>query len=301
MSSSWPNRSVTASADSEGLNCAVGIGPSKFVAKLASKRAKPKVLAPGRPVRPGAGVVVVNRREQLEFLHALPVSAMWGVGPVTRRKLADLGVSTIADVAAMPEGVLEHRLGRAVGTQLSALAHGEDDRAVQPDRPPASIGHEETYTTDLVDVGRLRAELLRLGDATAARLVGHDLECRTIQIKVRDADFATITRSVTLSEPTNSSHTIGRAARGLFSSIGIGRGIRLLGVTASGLVPVGGPRQLSFDDPGRAGWDDTDKAVSEIRRRFGPGAIAPASLVVDGSIDVRRRGDQQWGKPSPRR
>lgn len=282
---------------SEGLECAVGVGASKFVAKVASKHAKPRAGRPGAGPRPGPGILVVDADDQSAFLTPLPVREIWGVGPATLRRLSQIGVVTIGDLAATPPSALEHRLGTALGTQLHQLANGIDPRPVLADRPPKSIGHEETYNSDLVDPSQLSTEVLRLADATATRLHENGLECRTVQLKVRFADFTTITRAQTLSEPTASSRDLAATARRLLSAVDTTRAVRLLGVAVSNLMAPAQTRQLSLTlDDGSS--RSTDGVVDAVRARFGPGAIAPAALVVGSELEVRRRGDQQWGKSS---
>ncbi len=282
--------------DAEGLECAVGVGPSKFVAKLASKRAKPRIGRPGRGPGPGIGVLVVTAADQQAFLDGLDVSEIWGVGPATLARLADIGVRTIRELKAVPRAVLERRFGPANGAHLHALAHGVDPRPVVPDRSPKSVGHEETYVRDLVATSEIGTEVLRLADATAARLREHRLEGRTVQLKVRFADFTTITRSRTLAEPTASSRDLADAAARLIGDVDVTRGVRLLGVTAANLVAATADRQLTLDVDRTGPWHDTEQVVDDVRARFGPDAIAPAALLADGAIDVRRRGDQQWGR-----
>ena len=282
--------------DAEGLECAVGVGPTKFVAKLASKRAKPRVGRPGSGPSPGPGVLVVTEAGQQAFLTGLGVDEIWGVGPATLRKLTDIGVHTIGDLAAVPVTVLERRFGRAGGAQLHALAHGIDPRPVVPDRAPKSVGHEETYPRDLRDPAEVATEILRLADATAARLGDHGLEGRTVQLKVRYGDFTTITRSHTLAEPTASARTIAAEAKRLTADVDVARGIRLIGVTVANLAGTGAARQLTLDVDGDASWQHTERVVDDVRARFGPDAIAPAALLGAGALDVRRRGDHQWGR-----
>jgi DNA polymerase-4 len=285
----------------EGLECAVGVGPSKFVAKLASKRAKPRIGRPGSGPEPGVGVLVVGADEQRAFLDDLGVQEIWGVGPATLRRLTEIGVTTIGELATIPRTVLERRFGRASGAQLHALARGIDPRRVVADRAPKSLGHEETYERDLVAPERLRTEILRLADATAARLREHDLVARTVHLKVRFADFTTITRSRTFASATGSSRQLAVAARHLLADVDVGRGVRLLGVTASNLGHEDSARQLALDVDADASWRQTEKVVDDVRARFGADAIASAALISDGSLDVRRRGDQQWGRAAPGR
>ncbi|MBS1847710.1 MAG: DNA polymerase IV [Actinobacteria bacterium] len=285
----------------EGLECAVGVATNKFIAKLASKRAKPRVGPPGSGPRPGVGVVVVAAGGEHSFLAGLPVDEIWGVGPATLRRLAAIGVATIGDLAAIPPGVLEQRFGTATGAKLSALARGVDDRPVVADRPARSIGHEETFAADLVTPQAVATEVLRLADATAERLREHGLEGRTVQLKIRYGDFTTITRSQTLGAATSSSHEISRVARRLLAEIDVSRGIRLAGVSVANLAPADEVRQLSFDVVDGPNRRNADRAVEAVRDRFGPSAIASAALLGDDGIEVRRRGDQQWGRSDERR
>lgn len=297
-------RDVTALAESlrariratESLECGVGVGPTKLIAKLASKRAKPRVGRPGEGPRPGAGVVAIGEQDQLAFLHALPVRELWGVGPATRRRLESIGVHTVAELAAIPVPVLQSRFGDSAGRQLHDLAMGVDPRPVVADRTPRSIGHEETYRTDLVDRSVLDTEILRLADATARRLVEHGLQARTVQLKVRFADFSTVTRSTTFAQPAATTRVLARAARTMLGELDVDGGVRLLGVTGANLVDASADRQLTFDLDGPPTRASAEAAVDRVRSRFGAGAIASASLIVDGEVDVRRRGDQQWGK-----
>jgi DNA polymerase-4 len=278
--------------DEQGLTCSVGVAPTKFVAKLASEAAKPRAAAAGP--QPGLGVKVVEPDDVLAFLHPLPVQALWGVGPATLARLERLGILTVGDLARMPLPILTGTLGTASGSHLHALANGIDERAVEPDRKAKSIGHEETFAVDQRDRRVLEGELMRFSDAIATRLRAHEVAGRTITIKVRFHDFRTITRSSTLPAPTDDSLAIAREAKALFGQIDPAVGIRLLGIHVSGLTadPV---RQLSFDDVDAPAWTDANKAVDEIRARFGSDAIGPAVIATDQGLRVKRRGEQQWG------
>jgi DNA polymerase-4 len=281
-------------ASDVGLDCAVGVATSKFIAKLASRAAKPRASRDG-PVA-GPGVVVVAPGEELAFLHPLPVEALWGVGPATRRRLERFGVTTIGDLAAIPEDGLIAALGRAAGRHLHELAWARDARAVEPGRRVKSIGHEETYPRDLTDTTAWRAEVVRLADSAARRVRDAGVAGRTVTLKVRFGDFTTITRSHTFPVPTDTGRDVAAAALRLLDHLEPGRGVRLLGVTVSGLVE-GGTRQLSFDDAGQA-WADATRAVDEVRRRFGTEAVGPAALAGREGLRVKREGDTQWG-PRP--
>jgi DNA polymerase IV len=287
--------------DDEGLECSVGVAPSKFLAKLASGSAKPKAAITG-PV-PGAGVLEIAEGHEVEFLHPLPVSALWGVGPATLERLHRLGVRSVGQLAALDESVVVAALGRASGRHLHRLANAVDDRPVTPDQPLKSVSHEETYATDLVDPLAIGRELVRQADAVAGRLRRAKLSGRTVSIKVRYHDFHTITRSQTLAEPVDTGPAIARTAKTLMSAVDLGGGVRLLGVAVTGLV-ADGARQLSFDDAGAwatagSGWDLASRAVDDIRDRYGDGAIGPAAAAGPTGLRLVRRGAQQWGPDEP--
>jgi DNA polymerase-4 len=304
----WAIRAAV--ADRLGLSCSVGVARSKLLAKLASKQAKPQLSPDG--VQPGHGVVVIREDEELAFLHPLPVGALWGVGPKTTTRLGRLGVTTVGDLAALPEGALTASLGQAMGRQLHRLAWADDPRSVEPDRVTKSISHEETYATDLRDLARLRRQVVRMADAVGGRIRAQGLQGRTVTLKVRFADFSTITRSRTLAEPTGNASLVATVAHGLLDGVDISSGVRLLGVGLSSLVArQTPPRQLSLEDlaEGESGRDQVETAVDAVRARFGTGAMGPAVLLEAGgsagseggnrpSLDVKRPGDTQWGPTS---
>jgi DNA polymerase-4 len=278
--------------DSLGLTASVGVATSKFVAKLASEAAKP--TADQRGIRPGLGVVVVGPGEELAFLHPLPVQSLWGVGPATRRRLERFGVSTIGDLAALPETSLVAALGSAVGRHLHQLAWAHDERAVEPQQQAKSVGHEETYARDHHDLTTLRREAVRLADSVAARLRKSDLAGRTVSIKVRFHDFRTITRSRTLSTAVDTGVDIARVAGELLAQLDPSPGVRLFGVSVSNLVDQR-TRQLTLEDVDAAGWGGVSTAIDRIRGRFGERAVGPATLVDHSGLRVKREGDTQWG------
>ena len=258
-------------AEQQGITCSIGVAPSKFVAKIASARCKPDGLL----VVPAAGV--------LDFLHPLPVSALWGVGERTGEVLARLGLRTVGDIAHTPPTTLQRELGAAAGTHLTALAWGRDERRVTPHVPEKSIGAEETFATDIDDPDRIRRELLRLSGRTARGLRVGGYLARTVSVKLRLASFKTMTRSRTLAYPTDVTNQIYATACSLYESSGLAAGarLRLVGVRVSGLVPAAGANaQLAFGDR-PVGWREAEQAVDRISRRFGSGVIRPASLVED--------------------
>ena len=257
-------------ADEQGITCSVGVATTKFVAKLASARCKPD------------GLLVVPAGEVISFLHPLPVGALWGVGDRTEAVLLGLGLKTVGDIANTPVTTLQRAVGPAVGAHLYALAWGRDERVVTPSEPDKSIGAEETFPRDVDDPAVILRELLRLSERTAARLRATGHVSRTISIKIRFADFTTITRSRTLPVPTDVGRVVYETARTLYDALGLERArIRLVGVRAEGLSDAGGtPEQLRLDER-PTGWRDAERAVDRATRRFGAGAVRPATL-VDG-------------------
>ena len=255
-------------ADEQGLPCSVGVASTKFVAKLASSRAKPD------------GLLVVPRDAVVQFLHPLPIGALWGVGERTEETLTKLGLRTIGDLAATPEPTLVSAIGQAAGSHLYALAWGRDERDVTPNEPDRSIGAEETFARDIADVTIIRRELLRLSERCAARLRGSGQVGRTISIKVRFADFTTITRSRTLKEPTDVARVVYDTARSLHQKLNRdGALLRLVGVRVEGLADVDGtPHQLALSG-GDDEWRAAEHAVDLASARFGSGAVRPAALV----------------------
>jgi DNA polymerase-4 len=278
--------------EQEGLTCSVGVAATKMVAKLASEAAKPRATPTGP--EPGEGVRVVAPGEEVAFLRPLPARALWGVGPATLAKLERLGVRTVGDIADLPEAALVGALGQANGRHLWLLARGIDPRAVEPDQKLRSIGHEETFAHDHHDATTLGREAVRMADAVAWRLRKAGMVARTVSIKVRFGDFRTITRSTTLPAPVDDGPVVAQHALSLLGAVDPAPGVRLLGVTVSGLIEGAG-RQLSFDDAGAPSWHDASGAVDAIRERFGTGAIGPAAAVGRDGLRVKRRGDGQWG------
>ena len=295
------------------LSCSVGVGRTKMVAKLASRAAKPKADRAG--TRPGPGVVVVRADEEEAFLHPLPVEALWGVGPATAKRLHDLGIRTVGQLAALPESVLVRRLGRAHGTHLGALAAGRDEDPVVPDRPAKSVGHEETFSHDRRDPAVLHRHVVRMAGSVADHLRAHALAARTVTVKVKYADFTLLTRSHTMTLPIDTAHAVGAVAGALLETVDPAPGVRLLGVSASGLCPAPESQQLTLaleetgagedlSSPGvlsaeasrlQASWHEVSTAVDAIRSRFGTTAVGTASMVGDDGIVVPRRREAPWG------
>ncbi|MFD3446256.1 DNA polymerase IV [Microbacteriaceae bacterium 4G12] len=252
--------------DETGLTCSVGAASAKFVAKMASTRAKPD------------GMLVVPADRTLEFLHPLPVGALWGVGKTTQESLERRGLRIIGDIAATPPDALRRMLGEAAGSKLHDLAWGRDPRRVNTHRAEKSMGHENTFGIDVVDPERVRRELLGQADRVAVRLRRAGFEARTVALKLRYADFTTITRSRTLAEPTDLGRRIYEEVRDIYEGVRKpGDRVRLVGVRGEQLVEAGGAA-LSLWDPDE-GWRVAERTVDAASERFGRGAVRPASLV----------------------
>ncbi len=248
-----------------GLPASVGVAPSKFLAKLASEAAKPD------------GIRHVPVSGRLEFLAALPVRALWGVGEATFAILDGLGVETVGDIATLGPSVLERRLGGALGRHIFDLAQGRDDRPVEPDSEAKSLSVEQTYEVDLRGWDLVDSELLAHADRLASRLRRAGLLARTISLKLRYADFTTLTRSETSSGGTDVARDLHHVGRRLARRLDVDRPVRLIGLGATNLVPKQAPRQLRVGDSGQ--WDRVSDAVDAVRERFGRDSIEPAGLL----------------------
>ena len=254
--------------DEQQITCSVGVASTKFVAKLASTQSKPD------------GLLVVPADRVIVFLHPLPVGTLWGVGEKTEEHLARLGLRTVADIANTPLATLQRALGQASGTHLHELSWGRDPRPVTPHEPEKSVGNEETFEHDIDDPVIIHAHLLRLSDQVAGRLRAAGYVGRTVSLKVRFADFSTITRSRTLTHSTDVGKEIYDTVRGLYESLGLQRvRIRLVGVRMEGLADAqGAPQQLLLGEP-EHGRREAEVAVDALRARYGSAAVRPARLV----------------------
>jgi DNA polymerase IV len=259
-----------------GLTCSVGVASTKFVAKVASARCKPD------------GLLVVPVAEVLDFLHPLPATALWGVGARTAEALHRIGIRTVGDVAGTPREVLARAVGAAMSEHLAALAAGVDRRPVSPDEVEKSISSDHTVEVDLTDLAEVRRELLRLSGDVGRRVRERSWVARTVGIKIRFADFTTITRVRTLPAWTDETATIYTVACELYDGLGLDRPrIRLVGVKCENLREAGTVgEQLSFDDlvaadgsPARQTERATDAVVDAARQRFGSAAIGFATLL----------------------
>jgi len=271
----------------EGLTASVGVAPAKFLAKVASDLEKPD------------GLVVFPLADIESRLWPLPVEKLWGVGPKTARRLQESGLHTIGDLIlagreeAGPGGPtkLAETLGPTAAAHLLALSHGEDPREVVPDREARSISEERTFASDLYDSSGIETELLERSEGVARQLRSEGLEARTVRIKVRTGDFRTCTRSLTLSEPTALAERIYGSARELFRTrVRLeGKGVRLLGVGVSNLVPAGPAQMLLFPDVGAERAARAAGAADALVEKYGEEVIRRARLIDSGEGKKARR------------
>jgi DNA polymerase-4 len=266
-----------------GITCSVGIAPNKFIAKLASGHCKPN------------GLLEIKADRILTFLHPLPVSDLWGVGPKTAEQLQRLGLKTVSDVANMPLDTLKRALGDATGEHLYELSWGRDFRSVIPDEPDKSISAAETFSYDIEDPEIILREYLRLTEKASARLRDKELYAKTISIKVRFADFSTITRSKTLPLPISSTQEIYQVVKDLYQALKLDRArLRLVGVSLENLRESA-PQQLMLGQRDK-GWREAESAIDRATERFGEESVRPARLFRKGKSERDKKLNQEPGK-----
>ncbi len=249
--------------DELNLTASVGIAPNKFLAKMASEHGKPD------------GFVVIEPGEEADFLRGLPVQRIHGVGKVSARCMTELEIETIGQLAEKSREELRRLFGKR-GDRLYELSHGIDDDEVVAEAEAKSVSHETTFEKDTDDMELIRRTFAELSDMVSARLRQEGLVARTIGIKVRLADFTTMTRGRTLSEPADTDDRIFQVSWKLFHAVPLGgQKIRLLGVVASGLDRPSGQMTL-FSDSGERSRR-TMSTIDNIRRKFGDSAISRAS------------------------
>ena len=248
-----------------GLSCSVGVASGKAIAKMASDLKKP------------GGLVVVPPGEEVAFLAPLSIGQLRGVGETTERKLRELGIETVSELANFPVKVLEQFFG-AAGRDLFALARGSDDSPVVPERQAKSLGREVTFATDIGDRRALERTLLELADQVAERLRRHELLARGVTLKLRYDNFTTLTRAMTFTDPVDVADPLFRGACELLRKVNPARPIRLIGITAGPLMPTS-DRQLNlFDQPVSEKRRKLATAMDAIKTRFGDEAITRARL-----------------------
>jgi DNA polymerase-4 len=249
-----------------GLTASAGVAPVKFVAKIASDLRKPD------------GLVVVGPDEVEAFLAPLPVERMWGVGPKTAARVRAAGLATIGDLARAEEAVLGRLLG-SWGSHVGDLARGVDPREVVVGGEAKSIGSEETFERDLRTAAEIEPQLLAQAGRVAGRLVAEALSARVVTVKVKYADFKIKTRQKRLDASADDTDSIYEAARELLARFpGLTRGVRLTGVSVSGLVP-GPPERTLFPEARREKRHKLEQTVAALRDRFGPAGVTRATLL----------------------
>jgi DNA polymerase-4 len=249
------------------LTASVGVAANKFIAKIASDLEKPD------------GLVVVPAGAEARFLAPLPIARLWGVGKVTAAELEGMGVRTIGQLAGIPEAHLRARFGEN-GALLRALALGVDERPVEPFAPPKSMGAEETFERDHGDVDRLLATLRAQAERVARQLRADGYAGRTVTLKLRFADFSTLTRRHT-TDPTQDGLAIYREARMLLERIALRQPVRLIGLSVSELAPAGAG-QLPLLGPDTARRERLAHALDQLAARFGDRSVRPASVLGRG-------------------
>ncbi len=277
-----------------GLPVSVGAAQTKFLAKIASQVAKPD------------GLIVVEPGTEIAFLHPLPVERLWGVGPVTQEALASLGITTIGDISETSERMLTDRVGRARAAQLRALSMNSDARAVETSRRASSVGSQSAFGGDHRDPEELKAVIAKLSARVGARLRNKGRRGRTVTVRARFTDMASVTRSKTLRGATASSAVLYRTGASLIQTVlddHPDRGLNLVGISVSNMER-GAALQLELDvddeaspgNPKELELQALDEAVDALRRKFGNRAIGPGSDLLgttsdfaDGLSDIMTR------------
>ncbi len=248
------------------LTASVGVAPNKFLAKLCSGKAKPD------------GLLHLRAEQVAGYLAPLPVRDLWGVGAKTAERLERFGVRTVGDLQQVPFDTLRRLIGEAASTQLASLAQGHDQRVVTPHQPSKGMSAEETFDADIDDPDVLKRELLRLSERVARRLRREDHACRTVSLKLRYANFQTITRSTTLPYPVDDATQLYRHTAGLLDDLRLQRvRVRLIGVGVTNLTAGDAARQLSLTADDR--WQELERAADVARSRFGEAAVTRGSLL----------------------
>lgn len=254
-----------------GLPCSIGIASNKLVAKMATNYGK---VATGFSESPPNAIHIVPPGKESEFIAPLPVDALWGVGPKTAAKLIEMDINTIGELANIPEDVMIERFGKW-GYAISQRSRGFDDRPISSQHKAKSVSHETTFAKDVRDETTLVKTIQRLSENVSRRLVKKHHQATTIKLKLRWADFTTITRQTTISQPTSESSIIANTAEKLFHKAWkSSRAVRLVGVGVSGLAP----EQLNL-------WDyqireletytenQLNSAIKDLQDKFGSSVV----------------------------
>lgn len=258
----------------QGITCSVGIAHNKFIAKLASQHCKPN------------GLLEIATDQILSFLHPLPANAIWGVGPKTNEQLEKLGLRTVGEIANTPLSTLIRALGEAAGSSLYELAWGRDYREVISYEAEKSISAAETFASDIDDPEEILREFLRLCEKATLRMRDAGYCAKTISIKVRFADFKTITRSKKMDQPISGTKESFEVAKQLYLALKLDRvRIRLVGVSLEGLTPADEAAEQLLIGQRDVGWREADSAIDRVKAKFGRGSVRPARLVSPSDED----------------
>ncbi len=294
-----------------GLLCGVGLGRNKLFAKLASKESKPRIENGG--LVDGPGVFWVSPEQEALWLDTLPVLALWGVGPATSEKLAQLGLTWVRDLARVDEATLAAHVGPSMAAALAAYAHGEDFRDVVVDRELKSLGHDQTFGRSLCGLDEVRDALKTHAAVVARALREKGRVARTISIVVRFDDRSSVSRSQTLSFGLDDEYAIEAIAEALLQSVDLSLAVRLLGLHASNFLERNDNHmQLSFgleattndakaksiavSRQQQVENESLRDALDEVRRRFGRTSVGTASELSEGGLDVvTQRGRHAFG------
>ncbi len=292
--------------DELSLTSGVGIGSNKLFAKLASKRAKPRVI--DGVLHEGPGVFYVDEATRAQWLDELPVRALWGVGPATSTRLERLGLSTVRELAKVDESTLRSHFGRAMAHSLHEMSHGRDAREVTAHRATKSIGHMETFAVSVVGEAELLGHLRRHAEVVARALRSSGQVAHTISITVRYDDLSSIGRSQSVDFGLDDDAAVTTIARALLETVPLNAPVRLFGVSASGLRAKSGSEvQLSFDVASTGSSESTARtqqatraalsdAIDDLRRRFGRSVIGLGTDLVEGEIEIaQQRGRHPFG------
>lgn len=271
--------------EKENVFCSVGVASNKMIAKLASKAAKPKPSL--GEIKPGRGVVLVEAGDELEFLHPMPVGALWGIGPATEKVVRKLGAETIGDLAAMPVATLVGALGKSHGTHIAQLARGIDSNTIAEKQEAKSMSHEMTFLNDRTTHDEIRKAIWQLSEKVGTRLRAAGKYARHVGIRVRHGDFTSYTTGVKLPVPTQSTQAIVAEAMAMLEEHDVSMGVRLVGVKVSDLTGEGSA-QMSFDSlvedtalRSTGGDGKLDHVIDAIRARYGSQAIRRAVVASE--------------------
>jgi DNA polymerase-4 len=301
--------------DELSLRCGVGLGRNKLFAKLASKESKPRIVERG--LVEGPGVFWVSPEKEAEWLAVLSVRSLWGVGPATAAKLAQLGLTHVRDLARVDEATLARHVGPAMAAALCAYAIGEDYREVESNRAMKSLGHDQTFARSLIGEAEVEGAVKVHAGVVARALRDRASVARTISVVVRFDDLTSVSRSQTLPFGVDDEYAIEAVANALVGSIDLSNAVRLLGLHASGLMERSHNQvQLAFgletessDAKELATARSRERqaengalrdAIDEVRRRFGRTSVGTASELNERGLDPAvQRGRHAFGPETP--